>query len=318
MELKEIDFKLLNYLYHNYNEPTSKIAKNTKISRDKVEYRLNKYIQTKLIKQFVPIINYSELGFEKQVILFLKFETPKLAEKFAKTLSKNKNCISYGKILEKFDLYVNAIFKDNNELEQFISQLFEAENRLANYLLINPSFAELYPLKFIDNKEKENYELLNISSKKINFDKLDFKILKEISINGRIKLLDLSLKLKVNTTTIFYRLKKLKENKIILGNRIQFSNKILGYNYGAIILNIKKFSEENKQKIKQFTRNSKNTNSLILNLQKPNSIIQFFYKEENEIKNEISKIKKLFENEQIEIELIHLDEEEYINVLPFL
>ncbi|MDA3836372.1 MAG: Lrp/AsnC family transcriptional regulator [Nanoarchaeota archaeon] len=318
MKLKEIDYKLLNYLYHNYNEPISKIAKNTKISRDKVEYRLNKYLQTDLIKQFVPIINYSELGFHKQAVIFLKFETPKMADEFSKQLSKNKNCISHGKILEKFDIYINAIFKNNDELEQFISQLFEEENKLTDYLLISPSFAELYPLKFISNPEKENYELLKNTNKKITLDELDYKILKEISKNGRIKLLDLSLKLKINTTTIFYRLKKLKENKIILGNRIQFNNEKLEYNYSALLINLKKFSEKNKSKIKQFARSSKNTTSLIINIQKPNVIIQFFYKEENEIRQEITKIRKLFENEQIELEIIHLGEEERINTTPFL
>jgi DNA-binding Lrp family transcriptional regulator len=318
MKLKEIDYKLLNYLYHNYNEPISKIAKNTKISRDKVEYRLNKYLQTDLIKQFVPIINYSELGFHKQAVIFLKFETPKMADEFSKQLSKNKNCISHGKILEKFDIYINAIFKNNDELEQFISQLFEEENKLTDYLLISPSFAELYPLKFISNPEKENYELLKNTNKKITLDELDYKILKELSKNGRIKLLDLSLKLKINTTTIFYRLKKLKENKIILGNRIQFNNEKLEYNYSALLINLKKFSEKNKSKIKQFARSSKNTTSLIINIQKPNVIIQFFYKEENEIRQEITKIRKLFENEQIELEIIHLGEEERINTTPFL
>ena len=50
MKLKPIDFKLLNYLYHNHNESISKIAKATKISRDKIEYRLNKYQKEGLIK----------------------------------------------------------------------------------------------------------------------------------------------------------------------------------------------------------------------------------------------------------------------------
>ena len=77
MKLKPIDFKLLNYLYHNHNEPITKIAKATQINRDKVEYRLNKYVKEGLIKQFIPIINYKAIGYNKQVIIFLKFETEK-------------------------------------------------------------------------------------------------------------------------------------------------------------------------------------------------------------------------------------------------
>ena len=208
----------------------------------------------------------------------------------------------------------NAIFKNNQEVEKFISTLVE-NNKLENYQIIDPYFAELYPLKFLDNKEKENYQLKN-NEEKIILDELDLKILKELSKNGRIKLLDLSVKLNTNNTTVLYRLKKLKENKIILGNRIAFNTKQLGYNYTAILINFK--TKDAKEKIKQFARSSKNTNSLILQLNKPNAIIQFFYKEEQELRKEITKLKKTLEEEKIETETIHTTEEEHINTTPFI
>ena len=314
MKLKPIDYKLLNYLYHNHNESISKIAKATKISRDKVEYRINKYLKEGLIKQFIPIINYKALGFDKQSIIFLKFETEKDAKEYSKQLKNNRHCISFGSTLEKYHLYLNAIFKNNQELEQFISELIE-NNKLERYQIIDPYFAELYPLKFLDNKERKNYQLKE-NNKKIAIDNLDLKILKELSKNGRIKLLDLSIKLKTNNTTILYRLKKLRENKIILGNRIAFNTEKLEYNYTALLINFK--TKTAKEKIKQFARRSKNTNSLILQLNKPNAIIQFFYKEEQELRKEINKIKKLLEEEKIETELIHITEEEHINSISFV
>ena len=319
MKLKEIDLKLLNYLYHNYDEPISKIAKNTKITRDQVEYRLNKYTQTGLIKQFIPIINYKAIGYNKQVIFFLKFETSHEAKEYYKELKNNPNISSYGEILEKYDVYTNAIFKNNKEINQFITKLFENKNyKLKEYNIVEPYFAELYPLKLFNNKEKENYELTKQQETETKIDELDLRILKELSKNGRIKLIDLSNKLKNKSTTILYRLKKLKKEKIILGNRIQFNSELLRYNYTALLINFSNKSKETEQKIKQFARSSKNINSLLLNLHKPNCIIQFFYKEENEIREEIQQLKKIFENEEIEIELIHLNEEEHINTTPFL
>lgn len=318
MKLKEIDLKLLNYLYHNYNEPISKIAKETKISRDQVEYRLNKYKKTGLIKQFIPIINYKALGYEKQIIIFLKFETSQMAKEYYKELKNNPNCISYGEILEKYDIYINTIFKNNEEINQFITKLFENKNyKLKEYNIIDPYFAELYPLKLFNNKEKENYEITKNSSK-IKIDELDLKILKELSKKGRIKLIDLSTKLKNNSTTILYRLNKLKKEKIILGNRILFNTEKLEFNYTIVLINFKTNSQETQNKIKQFARSSRQTNSLILNIHKPNSIIQFFYKEEKELRKEIQELKKIFENEEIDIEIIHINEEENINSIPFI
>ena len=316
MKLTEIDLKLLNYLYHNHNEPISKISKATKISRDKVEYRLNKYLKTGFIKQFIPIINYKQLGYNEQIVLLLKFETKKQAEEYSKQLKNNKHCISHGTTFEKYDLYVNGIFKNNQEIEEFLKKILENKNYfLEEYLIINPYFVELYPLKILNNQEKENYNLKEIIQKKITVDELDLKILKELSKNGRIKLLDLSLKLKNNPTTILYRLKKLKENKIILGNRILFDTKQIGYLYTTILINFK--SQNAVKQIKQFARKSKNTNSLILNLHKPNAVIQFFYKKEQEIRKEIKELEKALENEKITIERMDLDEEEHVNTMPF-
>jgi Lrp/AsnC family transcriptional regulator for asnA, asnC and gidA len=101
MNLKPTDYKLLSYLYHNYDEPLSKIAKATKLSRDQVEYRINKYLKEGLIRKFFPIFDWSKLGYNTLAILLLKFEKPKMAEDFSKILQNNKNCMSYGKIYGK-------------------------------------------------------------------------------------------------------------------------------------------------------------------------------------------------------------------------
>jgi DNA-binding Lrp family transcriptional regulator len=52
MELKPIDYKLIEYLFHHARAPASKIAKNTGLSRDQVNYRINRYIEEGIIKKF--------------------------------------------------------------------------------------------------------------------------------------------------------------------------------------------------------------------------------------------------------------------------
>lgn len=320
MDLKETDYKLLNYLYHNYDEPLSKIAKATKLSRDQVEYRMNKYLKEGLIRKFFPIFDWSKFGYNALVILFLKFEIPKMAENFSKDLSKSKNCMSYGKVYGKYDLYLNCIFKDEKELNEFISKLFENENNfITDHILIKPYFVELYPLKFFNHLNKEDYLISPESKKEIKLDKTDLKIVELLSENGRTRLIDIAIKSKISSELALYRLKKLKKEKIILGNRIQFDMGLLGYFFTIIIINFRNFSEKTKNKIKSFVKTSKNTNSLIFNLQKPNCIIQLFHKEEREIRENIERIKKLFEEDSIEINVLQIGEdEEKIRPLPFL
>ncbi len=320
MNLKETDYRLLSHLYHNYNEPLSKIARATKLSRDQVEYRINKYLKEELIRKFCPIFDWSKLGYDALVILLLKFEKPRMAEDFSKDLNKSKNCMSYGKVYGKYDLFLNCIFKDEKELNEFIPKLFENENNfITDQVLIRPLFAKLYPLKFFNQPNKEDYLISSGSKREIKLDKTDFNILKTLSENGRAKLIDIAIKSDISSELALYRLKKLKSEKIILGNRIQFNMSSLGYFFTLILINFRNFSEKNKDKIKSFAKDSKNTNSLIFNLQKPNCIIQLFHKEEKELRENIEKIKDLFKEDSIEIDVLGIGEDdEKVRPLPFL
>ncbi len=319
MELKSADYKLLSYLYHNYDEPLSKIAKATKMSRDQVEYRLKKYLKKGLIRKFFPVFDWNKLGYEVLVILFLKFEKPKMAEDFSKTLSKDKNCMSFGKVFGEYDLYLNCIFKNELKLSEFLSNLLEnGKYFIKDYLVIKPRLVSLFPLKFF-NHNKKDYLISSENKEKTKLDKTDLKILEILSENGRTRLIDIAVKLNLSSELVLYRLRKLKKEKIILGNRIQFDMSKLNYFFTLITLNFRNFSEKNKRKIKFFAQNSDNVSSLIFNLLKPNCLIQLFHKEENEIRGAIDKIKKLFEEDSIEMSVLPIDEDkEKIRPLPFL
>jgi len=320
MKLKETDFKLLCYLYHHYREPFSKIAKAIGLTRPQVEYKINKYMGEGIIRKFFPVFNWKKLGYSCIIILLLKFEKPKMAEEFSKNLNKSRNCMSYGKVYGKYEVYMNCIFKDEQELNNFISKLFEnKENFITDYLLINPQFIELYPLKIFEYSNSENYPLISNESRQVKLDKTDMNILKILSKNGREKLINIAIKANISSELALYRLKRLKSEGIILGNRIQFDMAKLGYFFSLILINFRNFSKSNKEKIEAFVKKSKNINSLIFNLQKPNCILQIFHKEEKEVRVKVDEIKKLFNEESIDIEILPLGEEEVeIRPLPFL
>jgi len=217
-------------------------------------------------------------------------------------------------------LFLECIFKDENEMNNFISGLFEDKtNYIKDYTAINPQFAEIYPLKFFDDFNKESYILSNRTNKEIKLDKTDLKILKILSEDGRAKLIDIAINSEISSELALYRLKKLKREKILLGNRIQFNMSVLGYFYTTIWINFRHFSEANKNKIKSFAKSSKNINSLIFNLQNPSCIVKLFHKDEKEVRTAVDQIKELFYDESIEMEIIPVGEdEEVIRPLPFL
>ena len=315
MELKEQDFKIISYLYHNDREPVSKIAKSCKLTRDQVEYKLNKYISSGLIVKFHTIFNYKKLGYDCYAIILIKANHESLKE-LELTLEKNKNLISYGKAFGKYDLYINSIFKDEKELSNYISDLITKYN-ISDYIVVKPYFGELYPLKFFRTSEKNNFPLVNESEEKIKLDEKEKQILKALEKDGRMKIIDIAKETKMSSELILYKLKKLQKEKVILGSKIQIDLKKLGYSFSALLMNIHGLSNSNKEKLKKFTRDSKNIISIALSVTQPNCIIQLFHKDNQDIKVVVIKLKEMFKENELNIDLVLIDQEEYINTLPF-
>ena len=191
MELKQTDRKLLGFLYHSNREPLTKIAKATGLSREQVDYRINKYIEEGIIRKFFTVFNYSKIGYPYFTLLLLKFNKYSDLNSFKENLGKNRHCISYGNILGKYDMYMNLVFKDEKELNEYLAELINKD--LSDYLLIKPYFTELYPLKFLkDKKEEKSFLLADYSGSEVKLEKTEIEILKLLNEDGRIRIIDIA------------------------------------------------------------------------------------------------------------------------------
>ena len=321
MELKEIDKKILTRIFQNRNPPVSKIARELKLSRDKVDYRIKKYISEGLIRKFFTFFDYSSFGYNYLVALFLKFEKTSHVEKFTSKLKNHKNVISYGKCLSKYDLYMNAVFRNEDELSKFISELFSSEETtLSDYLVLKPYFQEFYSMKFIDSKETDRtvFAISKINSEK-EFDDKDIKIMKMLNENAWEPIVNIANKLGSSSENIIYRIKRLEKEEVILGTRIQFNLSNMGYFATLFLVDIPNLSETNKTKLKKFVKEHPGVNLFILSFSRPNCAIQIFHKSEEEMRKTINKLKEVFKTENLSIEVLPLEEEKVdINTLPFL
>ena len=319
MNLKETDLKLLSYLYHNNREPLSKIARACKLTREQVNYKIKKYQEQGIIKGFFTLFDWSKFGYEYLVILLLKFEKPSSIKPFIHELKNSKNCLSFGKIYGKYDLYINAIFKNEKELGDYIAEIDTETNLLSDYLVLKPYLTELYPVKFFNHKNKEiiSYDYKNMKARK--FDSKEMQILKILAKNTRARIIDIANKINLSAELTFYKIKKLQKDKVIIGSRIQFDMEKLRYFFSLLMLNIKNFSKSKQEKIKHYASTSKHINSLTFNLGKPNCTIQLFHKEESELRKTIDEIKDLLKEESFDIEVILIgDDEGEVNPLPFV
>jgi len=307
-------------LYHHNREPITKIAKACKLTREQVDYKMKKYLSSGLIRGFFTFFDYRKFGYNYLAGLLLKFERPSSGSKFMKKLQESKNCMSYGKSVGKYDLFVNIIFRDEKEASDYLSELIsDKEDPISDYLLIRTYLSELYPLKFFKHKDRENYTFTSDYTKKRKFDSKDTAIMQALSQNARARLVDISRKANISMELAHYKIKRLQEDKVILGSRIQFDMAKFDYYFAVLLLNLRNFSKANQEKIQNYSRNAEFITSFNLMLTKPNCLINVFYKEGSELRKTIDEIRELFKNEFIDIDVLLLGEDEIeLRTLPFL
>ena len=318
MELKLVDRKLLSYLYHSFREPASRIAKAMKLSRIQVEYNMKKYEHEGLIKKYPCYFDYSKFGYNYFVSILVKLENFDLIDKFVERSIKSKNLICIGKMIGKYDLYMDLIFKNEKEFNLYLDKL-NLENDIDDLFIMKYNFTELYPLKFLDagNYNEKNYFIVG-EAKERKFDRTEIEILRLLKDNSRIRLIDIANKLNISSELALYKLKKLENEKIILGSRVLFDMKKLGYFYSGVLMNIKNLSENEKEKIKRFARSHAYTNSLGFFNSKPNCFMQFFHKTHEELRKSLGELKSLLKDKIDEWDVLFIEEDEYFNTLPFL
>ena len=320
MELKPADAKLLSYLYHHAREPSTKIAKAIGLTREQVDYKMKKFVDEGIIKQFTTIFNYSAFGYKNYYVLFLKFAKPIHAESFYKKAEKDPHLMGKTMTSNKYDLIMELFFKNEEEFRKYLFNLLNKEkDKISNYVFLTSYYAKIYQLKFFGSKKEEGV-LFNPEMKEISLDKKDIQILKMLAEDGRERIVEIADKLKISPELALYKIKKLHEKGVISSSAIIFDMKKLGYFLSTIFIDLKNMSGENEKKIKDFAEKSESVRSILLSMSKPNCFIQLFHKEHADLINEIHKLKELFKNEAIDIEILFVDypEKEKINTLPFL
>ncbi|MBU0466838.1 MAG: Lrp/AsnC family transcriptional regulator [Nanoarchaeota archaeon] len=125
IKLDKIDQKLLSYLFHNFREPITKIAKQCHISREQAEYRIKKYENSGLIKGYFTLFNLHSLGYTKNYIIKLRVKNPN-REKLSQ-INPQKNVLTLTRVqcYGEWDYGLTVFTKEKTNILYFISQLYD-------------------------------------------------------------------------------------------------------------------------------------------------------------------------------------------------
>ena len=233
-----IDRKILQELDRNCREPLSMIAKKIKKSKQLVNYRIKKLEQEDYISGYNTVIDFSKLGLMSfRVYIKLKPLTPEKEKEFVDFLKKQEEIWWLMSVENICDIAYATLVKDINEFYEHLDKIAKYNNIIKSKQVVIYSHISQFTKSYIS--ESKTREIFTIGfSQKTEFDEGDLKLLKIISDNARISLVDLASKMGIKPQSVIYRLKKLEERKIIVGYRTNINVEKLGYKNYKIYFNL--------------------------------------------------------------------------------
>lgn len=259
------DRKILYELDLNARQTDSEIAKKVGLTRDSTRYRINKLVENGYINYFMTLLNSMKLGYN-WYRTFFKFQNL--------TLEKEKEIIDYLIERASWITKVEGIWDLNTGI--FVKNVYEYRDLINEFLLKYSSFIERYDVAIVTREWTYHRDyLLNKKQKTTKpvlmgfdpqkdyntetIDKTDYKIIKTILKNARMKTIDIAREIGTTEMVVRYRLRKLIQSGIIIGFKPFLNVHKLGYTYFKLHVTLQNLTEEKKKKILTYIHQHPNT-----------------------------------------------------------
>lgn len=249
MEIDTTDKKLLAELDNNARQSNSKIAKKLRIGKNVVNYRIKNLEIDGVIQGYYTVINSYRLGYSSyRIYLKLQYASPEKEKEIVEYLVKLPQTRWVGFIKGEFNIGAVFLVKTQQELVD----IWDKFNKKYHEYVYEPQICisyglERYRLPFAKHylKERGKTDSVHVGGS-TSIDEKDTELLRLISGNARIPLLELATKLDLTPAAVQYRLKQLIKKELILGFRPILDMEKLGYTLYKIDINLKSASEYNK------------------------------------------------------------------------
>lgn len=229
------DRKILYELDRDCRQTCSQIGKKAGLSSEVVNYRIKNLEEEKIITYYQVVVNLSKLGImEFKIALSLQNMDSNKLENLLRKVDKIERVMWVVSCKGNWDMIISGEGKsleEINEIKDKILSIFAEYIRDKSLAICFK--AEVYNRDFLirDKSSLERERVLVDSSKEIELDELDAKIIKELAENGRKPIVDIAHKLKESERVVNYRIKRMMKEEIITGFRIAIDYNKIGIKF---------------------------------------------------------------------------------------
>lgn len=238
MEINTKDKRILGELLDNSRRSNKQIGQKVNLSREAVAQRIKNLEQKGIIKSYITEINSSKLGLTQTAILI---KTSSHLNKLETLINKTPQITFYEKAIGNYNILLSIKTKTQFQLSTILKQIkqtIEIQN-----LQITTSIAN-YDTQSSIFKSPVLTTTIKDTSNPIKLSTTETQIIKELSKNSKISLVDLASKVNLSALTVSQKIKQLRQKDIIKTFRILIDYKSLNLNRYSIALNIKPSQEK--------------------------------------------------------------------------
>lgn len=271
IKLDVIDQKILAVLLKHGRISLTELARVIKHHYPTVRNRVYRLVDKDVIRHFYPVLQYPGIGARRYMSIYLSLKkvTKEKQQEILQKLSKHPFLIEVFELEGRWNISVLLVCNYVKEAHETISGIQRLCGTYLTDLVVMPTYTVsnlnrsfFLEIEFMHENVKTGYAhliqetpLIHLESP-LKLDKEDIALLDYIQLNARDTLEEIAEKIKVDPTTVEYKLKRFIKLNLIRYFTIEVNSDVLGYEQYLLFLNLRG-SEEGKIKIIEYLKNKK-------------------------------------------------------------
>ena len=240
-KIDHYDRKILFELDSNARTRATEIGKKIRKSKQFVDYRIKRLEYEKILGGYTAVIDYSKMGYIS-IRVYLKFHsiTREKQEEIENDLMKDRQVWWLVAVDGQWDVAYAVGVKNVLDFYGYWDGIMAKYRKvIKKKSVVIYTHIRQYPKSCLLNKNNdEKGTLVGASKDVLVLDSMDLRLLKILSDNARIPLLDIANKLHTSPQVARAHIKKLEKNEIILGYKALINIQMLSYRYYKSYINL--------------------------------------------------------------------------------
>ncbi|MBS3106638.1 Lrp/AsnC family transcriptional regulator [Candidatus Woesearchaeota archaeon] len=306
------DKKLLAELDLNSRATLAGLARRIPVSKQVVDYRLKNLVKNKIISQFYAVINFSKLGYTQHKLYF-KFQNADVEKEreIVAYWAKSRNAIWVASCRGRWDLAVSLLAKDSNELGALLSAFLEKYGALV--LEKDALITQTSHVFTKGSKEKKRF-VYGSGLGHYALDEIDQKILRMLSTQARVSILEMMAALNLTRDVIAYRMKKLVKEEIISQFRVLAN---MGHRLYKIMLRLHSLTPEKERQLVTYVALHPDGVQYLKLIGSWDAEVEFEVRDDEHLHEILLGMRNTFSGLIRDYDLLFIHEEHKLNYYPF-